>query len=161
MHGHSSPALVLALSATSALMTHGCAQKPMQEPQQRTVHKIPPEPSATPAGEPQTPLPALSEAAVANALKAKQEFQKALTENQRRLDEQMRELQLKVATLTEEAKAGWAEKLADLEAKRKAAAEKLGEIRSASGEAWEHLREGSQAAWQELETALKKAAEEF
>lgn len=161
MRSQPSPALVLALGVLSAVVTHGCAQKPTEQPQQRTVHKIPSEPPEIPAGNPETPPPTQTRDAVATALKAKEQFQETLTENLRRLDEQMRELQLKVATLPEEAKAGWAKKLEELEAKRKAAGDKLSEIRSASGEAWEHLREGSQAAWQEMETALKKATEEF
>jgi hypothetical protein len=151
----------LALGISSALITHGCAQKTVEEPQQRTVHKIPSEPSEPSAGNPETPSTPQTDSAVAAALKAKHEFQEMLAEKLRRLDEQRRELQLKVATLTDQAKAGWAEKFADLDAKRKVAEAKLDEIRSASGEAWERLRESSQAAWQELEQALEKAAAEF
>ncbi len=160
MRGHSTPALTVALGTITALVTQGCAQKPVEQPQPRTAYKIPSEPPEIPAGNPEA-MPTKAEDVAAGTLKAKQDFQEALTENLRQLDEQLRELQLRVASLTEEAKAGWAEKLDDLQAKRKAAGEKLGEVRSATGEAWEHLREGSQAAWQELETALKKAAAEF
>lgn len=161
MRSHSNPALVLALIALNTLVTHGCAQKPVVEPQQRTVHKIPSEPPETAAGNPETPPPTQTEAAINAAMKAKQDFQETLAGNLRRLDEQRLELQLEVATLTEKTKAEWTEKLEELDAKREAAEAKLDELRSATGEAWEHLREGSQAAWQELETALKKAAEEF
>jgi hypothetical protein len=154
-------AFVLSLGITTALVTYGCAQNPMQEPQQRRAHKIPSEPSEAPADNLETPLPTETQDTPSAANKAKEDFQKALYENLRRLDEQIRELKLKAATLTEDAKAGWAEKQAELDAKRKTAEAKLGEIRSATGEAWEHLREGSQAAWRELEQAVKQAAEEF
>jgi hypothetical protein len=161
MRSHPSPAFVLALGITTSLVALGCAEKPMPEPQERTTYKIPAEPSEAPAGNRETPPSTETEDTLAAALKAKEEFQQTLTENLRRLDEQMRELRLKVVNLSDKAKADWAEKMKDLDTKRNAAKAKLAELQSATGEAWEHLREGSQAAWQELEQALKKAAAEF
>lgn len=162
MRSASRPTSVLALALTTTMVAHGCAEKPMQEPQERTAFKIPVEPSEPPATIRETPSSETdADDTLAAARKAKEEFQQTLTENLRRLDEQMRELQLKVVNLSDKAKADWAEKMKDLEAKRTAARAKLAELRAATGEAWEHLRDGSQAAWQELEQALQKAAAEF
>jgi F0F1-type ATP synthase membrane subunit b/b' len=52
--------------------------------------------------------------------------------------------------------------MAELDAKRKKAGEKLDEIRKSTGEAWEHLREGAVAtAKEELERSVKAAVKEF
>jgi len=161
MRSHPHSVVVLSLGLTSVLVSPGCAEKPMLEPEQRTVRKIPSEPSEAPEAKPETPPPTETPDMPSAATTSKQEFQETLAANLKALDEQMRELQLKTATLTEEAKAGWAEKQADLTAKRKSVEAKLGEIQSATGEAWEHLREGSQAAWEELEQAVRKARTEF
>jgi transketolase len=93
--------------------------------------------------------------------KAKEEFERTLSQNLERLDEEIREMQSKVANLKEAAKAEWAEKLAKLEAKRTEAGAKLDEIRKSTGEAWEHLREGAGKAWEELEQDVKNARSEF
>jgi uncharacterized protein HemX len=161
MRSHPNPAFFVALGITTSLVAHGCAEKPMQEPQERTTYKIPAEPTAAPAENLETPPSAATGNTRAAALKAKEQFQQTLTENLRRLDEQMRELQMKVANLSDKAKADWAEKMKDLDTKRNAAKAKLAELQSATGDAWEHLREGSQAAWKELEQALEKATAEF
>lgn len=162
MRMSSRPTSVLALALTTTVIAHGCAEKPRQEPQERTAFKIPAEPTEARATTRDTPpAGAKADDTFAAARKAKVEFQETLTENLRRLDEQMRELQLKVVNLSDKAKADWAEKMKDLESKRTAARAKLAELRAATGDAWEHLRDGSQAAWQELEQALQKAAAEF
>lgn len=162
MRRSSRPTSILALALTSTVVAHGCAEKPMPEPQERTAFKIPAEPSESPVTNRETPSSGTeAEDTLAAARKAKEAFQQTLAENLRRVDEQMRELQLKVVNLSAKAKADWAEKMKDLDAKRTAAQAKLTELRAASGDAWEHLREGSQAAWQELEQAFTKAAAEF
>jgi hypothetical protein len=161
MRSHPSPAFFLALGITTSLVAHGCAEKPMPKPQERTTYKIPAEPAEAPAGNRETPPSTETEDTLTAALKAKEEFQRTLTENLGRLDEQMRELRLKVVNLSDKAKADWAEKMKELDTKRNAARAKLAELQSATGDAWEHLREGSQAAWKELEQALEKATAEF
>jgi uncharacterized protein HemX len=153
MHSLSSPAFVLALGL-AALIAQGCAQKADEEPIEHTARKVPAE----------TPEPkAENEAETAPGVvaKAKEEFERTLNQNLERLDEEIREMQSKVANLKEAAKAEWAEKLAKLEAKRTEAGAKLDEIRKSTGEAWEHLREGAGKAWEELEQAVKNARSEF
>ena len=153
MHSLSSPAFVLALGL-AALIAQGCAQKADEEPIEHTARKVPAE----------TPEPKAeneAETAPGVVVKAKEEFERTLNRNLERLDEEIREMQSKVANLEEAAKAEWAEKKAELEAKRTEAGAKLDEIRKSTGEAWEHLREGAGKAWEELEQAVKNARSEF
>jgi uncharacterized protein HemX len=153
MHSLSSPAFVLALGL-AALIAQGCAQKADEEPIEHTARKVPAE----------TPEPkAENEAETAPGVvaKAKEEFERTLNQNLERLDEEIREMQSKVANLKEAAKAEWAEKMAELEAKRTEAGAKLDEIRKSTGEAWEHLREGADKAREQLEHAVKAAVKDF
>lgn len=129
------------------LAAQGCAQKQSAEqPVEHTVRKVTPE---TAAG---------SATAESNG---KEEFERSLNMRLERLDETIREIQTKVANLTEAAKLEWAEKMADVTAKRKAAEEKLDEVRKSAADAWEHLREGADRAWEELEQAVQAARKEF
>ena len=129
-----------------ALMTQGCArQQPAEQAVEHTARKVTPE--TVPGG--------------TTSQSVRETFERSLTTNLERLDEEIRELQSKVATLGEKAKAEWTEKMAALDAKRKAAEAKLDEIRNSTGEAWEHLRDGAKNAWDDLEQAVKQAAEEF
>jgi hypothetical protein len=91
----------------------------------------------------------------------KEELERSLNMKLERLDEEIREIQVKVANLTEAAKAEWTEKMADVAAKRKAAEAKLDEVRKSTEGAWEHLRAGTDRAWEELEQAVHKARKEF
>jgi uncharacterized protein HemX len=149
-----SPAFVLVLGAV-ALGVQGCAQKANHdEPLEHTVRKVPAEtPVATPEAEPEKALGGVSE--------AKQEFEHSLHQKLEELDDEIRELQSKVANLKESAKAEWAEKLAALDATRDAAESKLEEIRKSTGEAWEHLRDGAREARDKLEQAVKEAMKDF
>lgn len=52
---------------------------------------------------------------------AKEELERTLNQKLERLDEEIRELQSRVANLKDQAKAEWAEKMAELDAKRKKA----------------------------------------
>jgi uncharacterized protein HemX len=142
--------LVLAIGGLAALVTQGCAQKAAEEPMQHTARKVPTE-TLEPKAENEP-------GAVATA---KEELERTLNQKLEQLDEEIRELQSRVANLKDKAKAEWAEKMAELDAKRKKAGEKLDEIRKSTGEAWEHLREGADTAWEELERSVKAAVKEF
>ena len=77
------------------------------------------------------------------------------------MDDEMERLREKGRALKDEAKARWNEKMAELEAKRKVAGEKLDELRKSTGEAWEHLEKGAQSAWDDVRKAFQDAAAEF
>ena len=129
------------------MAAQGCAPKQSAEqPVEHTVRKVTPE---TATG---------STVAESNG---KEEFERSLNMRLERLDETIREIQTKVANLTEAAKSEWAEKMADVTTKRKAAEGKLDEVRKSAVGAWEHLREGADRAWEELEQAVQAARKEF
>lgn len=135
------------LAGVVALAASGCVQKQSAEqPVEHTVRKVPPE---TESGGTKADT------------QAKEQFERALNMKLERLDEEIREVQARVANLSEAAKAEWTEKMADLSAKRKAAEAKLDEVRKSAEGAWEHLREGADRAWEELEQAVQKARKEF
>jgi uncharacterized protein HemX len=154
MRSQPSPAFVLIPGLLATLALQGCAQKATEQPLEHTVRKVPAETAESP------PEPRAEEASGAVA-QAKADFERMLNRKLEGLDEEIRELQRKVATLQETAKAKWTEKVAALEAKRREAGAKLEEVGAATGEAWEHLRDGAERAWDELEQAVKKAVAEF
>lgn len=129
-----------------AIAAQGCAQKSAEKPVAHTVLKVTPE--TEPGGKKED-------------TRAKEQFERALTMKLERLDEEIREVQTKVARLTDAAKAEWTEKMAKLVAQREAAEAKLEEVRKSAEGAWEHLREGADRAWGELEQAVQKARKEF
>lgn len=92
---------------------------------------------------------------------AKKEFEKTLNEKLEQLRQEILETRAKGVTLREAAKAKWSATMADLDAKQKAAHEKLDAVSTSSGKAWEHLRDGAKHAWDELERAVRKARSEF
>lgn len=152
LSGFSAPMLLL--GALVMPVFPGCARQPVEQPQEHTVRKVPvetPAPPSEPAPEKEPPA----------AVDAKDKFERTLNENLERLDEEIREVQTKVANLKEAAKAEWTEKLAEVNAKRRAAEVKLEEVRKAAAGAWEHLREGADRAWDELEQSVEKARKEF
>jgi hypothetical protein len=140
------PTLITALplmAGAIAIAAQGCAQR---QPVEHTVRKVTPE--TVPGSTKEDP-------------KAKEEFERALNLKLERLDEEIREVQVKVANLKEAAKAEWTEKMTDLAAKRRAAEAKRDEVRKSAAGAWEHLREGADRAWGELEQAVQQARKEF
>ncbi len=158
MRSHSSPVFVLALGALTALVAQGCAQKAIEKPVEHTVQKVPaeaPEPTTESTPEPK------AETEPGAVAKAKEDFERMLSRNLERLDEEIHEIQGKVAGLTDAAKAEWAEKMTELDAKRREAGERLEAVRKSTGEAWERLREGADKAWEELEQAVKANVKEF
>jgi uncharacterized protein HemX len=151
---NSSSLVCLLVIGVVALAAHGCAQKASEQPLEYTVRKVPAEtPVATPEAQP--------EKANVTLLKAKEEFEHTLNRKLEDLDEKIRDMRSKAADLKESAKAEWAEKLAELDAKRKSAEAKLEELRKSTGEAWEHLRDGAHKAGEELEQGVKRAVNDF
>lgn len=134
------------LAGLLAITAQGCAQRSAEEPVEHTVRKV------TPETEPGDKKP---------GTQAKEQFERALNMKLERLDEEIREVQARVANLTEAAKTEWTEKMAALAEKRKAAETKLDEVRKSTEGAWEHLREGAERAWGELDRAVQKARKEF
>lgn len=140
-------ALVLGLAT---LAVQGCARNASEQPEKHTARKVPTE---TP---PSPPEPARENDASASHA-AREDFERALNQNLERLDEQLRELETKIANLKGTVTADWTERLEALDAKRKAARSKLDEMRKSTGEAWEHLRQEAHKAKDELEQAVSEA----
>ncbi|MCE9629811.1 MAG: hypothetical protein K8S94_03705 [Planctomycetia bacterium] len=93
--------------------------------------------------------------------KAKQEFEKMLTQHLDRLRDEICRARAKGVTLEGATKAKWVATMADLDAKQKAVREKLGAATTTSGKAWEHVRDGAMRAWKDLENAIREARSEF
>lgn len=154
MHHRHFLALIPILGLLTVLATEGCARKATEEAKEHTVNKVPAEPSISTEETKAEKVPdAISE--------TKDEFERTVKRSLDALEEEVRALKAKAATLQESAKAQWVETLADLDTKRKTAESKLDEIRESTGEAWEHLRDGAKGAWKELEHAVRKAQAEF
>lgn len=104
-----------------------------------------------------------------HAVKTAGEYsQQTKEEFQKKFENQLSELDAKIATLREkgrdlkdEAKVKWDQKMADLETKREAASAKLTEVGGSSDEAWKDVRQGAQSAWDELDKAVRDASQEF
>ena len=126
--------LVLSFLPVLLGLASGCAEKPFEH----TVRKVPAENSD-------------------EFERAKTEFAGMLKAKLDKLEEEIRELKMRAEKLKDTARAEWNEKVAELDAKQKAAREKLDEIATSTGEAWEHLEEGAKKAWQDLEEAVRKA----
>ena len=85
---------------------------------------------------------------------AKVEFEGMLKDKLEKIEEEIRELKQRAGRLKDTAKEKWTEEVVELDAKQKAAREKLDTVTKSTGEAWEHLTE---KAWEELEEAVRKA----
>lgn len=129
-----------AIVATPVLVAFivGCAEKPVEH----TVRKVPAETSD-------------------EHEHAKVEFEGMLKDKLEKLEEEIREMKLKAEKLEQSAKSKWAEEVAELDAKQKAARARLDEVAKSTGEAWGHLEDGAKKAWEELEEAVRKARSEF
>jgi hypothetical protein len=146
------PTLTTVLSLTMAAIV-GCATKQTEQPVERTARKVVVDQSEA--------TPETMAAGLKADTKAKEDFEMSLKQNLEQIDEEIRQLRVKIGALQESAKADWADRMAGLELKRKAAEAKLEAVRNSAGGAWEHLREGAGRAWEELEQAVKKAQAEF
>jgi hypothetical protein len=121
-----------------AFLSLGCTSRPVEH----TVKKVPAETSD-------------------DHEHARAEFEGMLKDKLEKLEEEIRELKMKAGKLTDTAKDKWAEEVAELDAKQKAARKKLDDAMRSSGAAWEHLRDGAKKAWEELEEAVEKARSEY
>lgn len=95
------------------------------------------------------------------AAQAKEDFEMRLKASLAEMEKEIDRLHEKGHALKDEAKARWAEKMADLEAKQQVARDKLDEVRKSTGEAWGHMEKGAQAAWDDVRQAFQDAAKEF
>jgi len=95
------------------------------------------------------------------AAQAKEDFEMRLKASLAEMEKEIDRLHEKGHALKDEAKARWAEKMADLEAKQQVARDKLDEVRKSTGEAWGHMEKGAQAAWDDVRKALQDAGKEF
>lgn len=95
------------------------------------------------------------------AAEAKEDFETRLTASLAEMEDEIERLREKGRTLKDEAKTRWNEKMADLEAKQKAARDKLDEVRESTAEAWDRVEKGARAAWDDMRKAFQEAAKEF
>jgi len=130
--------LALLAVPTLAAFVVGCAREPVGH----TVRKVPAETNA-------------------ESQQTRSEFEGMLKASLEKLEEEVRELRMKAERLEQSAQAKWTEKIAELEAKQRAAREKLDEVAESTGEAWKSLRDGVRNAREEFEKAVRKARSEF
>ena len=140
----------LLLSAAVLVSCNGC----MEAPVEHTVRRVTPEDVRRDMGK------AMDTAAKA-AIQAKEDVEMRLKSSLADMDAEIAKLQQKGLALKDEAKARWAEKMADLKAKQEAARKEVEELGKSTGEAWERLEKGAQAAWDDLQKAFQEAAAEF
>ena len=138
------------LSAAVLVTCSGC----MEAPVEHTVRKVTTEDVRRDAEK------AVDTSARA-AAQAKEDFEMRLKASLAEMEKEIDRLHEKGHALKDEAKARWAEKMADLEAKQQVARDKLDEVRKSTGEAWGHMEKGAQAAWDDVRKALQDAAKEF
>jgi TolA-binding protein len=139
---------VVMLAGSVAAM--GCGQDSANP----TPEKVSPEDARRDTGQ-------AAKTATVDTQQTKEQFQKKLQTQLDELDAEIARLHQKGRDLTDEAKASWDRKMADLEPKREAARAKLDEVRHSSAEAWKDVRNGAQSAWEDLEKAFRDASHEF
>jgi uncharacterized protein YicC (UPF0701 family) len=147
---HRSSWLLSALSAAVLVSCNGCTQAPVEH----TVRKVTTEDVVH---DTETAVDTATRAAA----QAKEDFEARLKASLAKMEEDIERLHEKGNALKDEAKTRWKEKMADLEAKQKAAHDKLDEVRTSTGEAWGHVEKGAQAAWDDVRKAFQEAAKEF
>lgn len=91
----------------------------------------------------------------------KDKLVKELKDQLATMDENIAKLRVKGEGLAEDAKARWNIRMAELDLKRKAASEKLGEIESSTARAWSDVERGARSAWEDLKSAFQNASNEF
>ncbi len=138
------------LSAAVLVSCSGC----MQAPVEHTVRKVTTE-------DVRRDTEKAVDTATRAATQAKEDFEARLKASLTELEENIDTLREKGHALSDEAKARWKAKMADLDAKQKLARDKLDEVRTSTGEAWEHVEKGAQAAWDDVRKAFQEAAQEF
>ena len=138
------------LGAASCASCTGCAEPPVEH----TVRKVT-------AEDVRRDTERAAETVTNAATQAKEEFILRLTSGLAAMDTAIAQLREKGLALKDEARTRWNERMADLEAKREAARNKLEELGSSTGEAWMRLQEGAQAAWDDAQKAVQEASQEF
>jgi predicted secreted Zn-dependent protease len=101
------------------------------------------------------------ETAVEYTKQQKEEFQKKM---QAKLDEYRKriyELRVDTDEMSTQVQARVKRRLQDLEAKREAAEEKLGQLESSSGKAWAKIKEGLDQSMKDLDQAYEDARSQF
>lgn len=142
--------LIWMLVLAELLTAGGCERRPADQ----MPGKVTPEDVRRDAGQ-------AAETAVEYSRQTKEEFQRKLEARLGELDVQIAKLRDKGRDLTDQAKADWNRKMADLEKKRDAAHVKLAEVRESSAKAWKDIQQGAESAWDELDKAFRDAAREF
>ena len=138
------------LGAAICASCTGCAEPPVEH----TVRKVT-------AEDVRRDTERAAETVTNAATQAKEEFILRLTSGLAAMDTAIAQLREKGLALKDEARTRWNERMADLEAKREAARNKLEELGSSTGEAWMRLQEGAQAAWDDAQKAVQQASQEF
>jgi len=138
------------LMQAGLLMASGCEQKPAEQ----TPGKVTSEDVRRDAGQ-------AVKTAAEFSQQAKEEFQNSLDARLKELETEIAKLKEKGRDLTDDAKANWDRKMAELETKREAARAKLAEVGRASAEAWKDIQKGAKSAWDELDKAFRDASQEF
>lgn len=95
------------------------------------------------------------------AAQSKDEYVQAMQKRLDQLDRKIATLEQKSADLATTAQAEWEERSDALKRKRKAAGERLDELKSSSQDAWKDLQSGVDDAWAELSAAFEEAAAKF
>ena len=88
-------------------------------------------------------------------------YQKKIQEKMQQYSQNFLELQAKMATLNEQAKANLAAEMENLKRKKQEIAEKAGEIQAAGGEAFRDLKKGLDASLEEMDKAVDEAISRF
>jgi len=95
------------------------------------------------------------------AVQAREDFEMRFKTGLAELETNIAKLHEKGLALKDEAGVRWNEKMVELQAKQKAAREKLAELGASTAEAWGHVEKGAQSAWDDLRKAFDEAAKEF
>jgi len=95
------------------------------------------------------------------AVQAREDFEMRFKTSLAELETNIAKLHEKGLALKDEAGVRWNEKMVELQAKQKAAREKLAELGASTAEAWGHVEKGAQSAWDDLRKAFDEAAKEF
>jgi hypothetical protein len=95
----------------------------------------------------------------------KEEYLRQMRAKLDEFNKEIQELQTKAASkaigLKEASKEELSQSMKDLAEKKKAAAEKIDELKNASGNAWEDIKTGADLAMDELNKSLEQAGSHF
>ena len=134
--------------------------------QKQTVEKAPPEKAkieslATTPQDIRKEAEDLAKTTMAYTEEQKALYQKKIQEKIQQYTQKFLELQAKMATLNEQAKANLAAEMENLKRKKQEIAEKAGEIQAAGGEAFRDLKKGLDASLEEMDKAVDEAISRF